>query len=70
MTETGMFLVKGARKDRDGKPRYTSLGVLWRNVTRDGETYFRLQLDYIPADLAGTEILAFPPERRDGPEGS
>lgn len=66
MSETNMYVLKGARRDREGTPRYTGIGVMWRNMSQDGETYFRIQLDYIPSDLAATEILAFPPKPRDG----
>ena len=66
MTETSMYLLKGARRDQEGTPRYTGIGVMWRNMSQDGEIYFRIQLDYVPSDLAATEILAFPPKPRDG----
>lgn len=66
MTEPNMYVLKGARRDREGTQRYTGIGVMWRNMSQDGETYFRIQLDYVPADLASTEILAFPPKPRDG----
>lgn len=63
-----MFLIKSKKPSgkNDGKSRTTTIGVLWLNRMEDGKPYCRIRLDYVPTDMEGVDITAWPYEPQDG----
>lgn len=62
------YIAMVPHKDRNGRDRFTRVGVLWENSRRDtGEVFFKLELDF---PVGATEIVCFPPkENDDTPDG-
>lgn len=51
------FRIVQTDKDRDGKVVYMNVGGMWKNVSRNGKTFYTLRIGQL-------KLLVFPNERK------
>ena len=65
-TDPDRFTIKGIETDPEtGKRYYSQHGNLYRNTSRDGQVYYRIDLRSIPLNWSNTKLFAFLPTSAD-----